>query len=729
MFTKRIAKSALIYGFDSFNHVNHSLKPTGLFGYKGLDQPDGLLKAAEACVKQAIAITTDICNAQTQAELEKTVKRIDTISDVLCTVLDCSELIQNVHSDEEFAKAAGDVSTLLNSFLNQLNTHQGLYSSLKQVAEHPVIARKLSEQELAVAKLLLQDFEKSGVHMPLGERNQFIQINDSIRKLGIEFSAVSHPADSQIVLNNVNNPLEGVPSQLLEYLEKTRKDGPKISIPSDTGITNLILKTAKKEETRRQIFMGMNSASDGQVGKLEELLKERAALAKLLNKKSYGHMYLEDKMAGSPENVDAFLQSLSHSNMPNAQNDYNQLLSLKQKDLGMDTTINAWDKLYYSQKLIPSSKGIPTQSLAEYYSVGTVFQGLSDIFEAIYGLRFELEIISPGETWHDEVRKINVVHESEGKIGTIYCDLFERGKDEPPKYVNAAHFTVRCSRRIDNDEPIVKEQNWRMNNPKSEKTVKVDNVSRCYQLPIVALVTNFPRVHKNSPCFLNLNDIETLFHEMGHAMHCNELLTKAMLAQTDYQHISGTRVVMDFVEVPSILMEYFAKMPQLLHDIGRHYQTGEKPPRSLVELHLSFQNIGNGLETQNQIQLAMLDQAYHSTMVKEPSFNSSEILYSISKHMNPIPMSAPSKWQVQFSHLFSYGSIYYTYLWSRRWASRIFTKHFAQKSRNDWRDGGEQLRHEVLGVGGGRDPFVGLKAVGVVNEGEKEGIYIDDRLL
>ncbi|KAJ3259578.1 Mitochondrial intermediate peptidase [Boothiomyces macroporosus] len=706
MFTKRIAKSALIYGFDSFNHVNHSLKPTGLFGYKGLDKPDGLLKAAEACVKQAIAITTDICNAHTQVEIEKTVKRIDTISDVLCTVLDCSELIQNVHSDEEFAKVAGDVSNLLNSFLNQLNTHQGLYSALKQVVEHPVVCNRLSKQEYAVAKLLLQDFEKSGVHMPQSERNQFIEINDSIRKLGLEFSAVSHPADSQIILKNQNNPLEGVPPQLLLYLEN-RKDGSKLSIPADTGITNLILKTAKKEETRKAIFMGMNSASNDQVNKLEELLKERARLAQLLNKESYGHMYLVDKMAGSPAN------------------DFNQLHRLKQEDMGKDAVVNAWDKLYYSQRLIPQAKTSPSHSLSEFYSVGTVFQGLSDIFEAIYGLKFELEVTSPGETWHDQVRKINVVHETEGKIGTIYCDLFERGKDEPPKYVNAAHFTVRCSRRIDDDEFIVKEQNWRMKNPKSEKTVRTKEGTKCHQLPIVALVTNFPRAHRNSPCFLNLNDIETLFHEMGHAMHCNSLLILAMLAQTDYQHISGTRVVMDFVEVPSILMEYFARMPELLHDIGRHHQTGERPPKSLIDLHLSYQNIGNGLETQNQIQLAMLDQIYHSAVVKDPHFDSSAALYNLSKEMNPIPMPPPSKWQVQFSHLFSYGSIYYTYLWSRRWASRIFTKHFANQPRSDWRKGGEQLRHEVLGVGGGRDPFIGLEAVGVVKEGEREGIYED----
>jgi intermediate peptidase len=188
-----------------------------------------------------------------------------------------------------------------------------------------------------------------------------------------------------------------------------------------------------------------------------------------------------------------------------------------------------------------------------------------------------------------------------------------------------------------------------------------------------------------------------------------------MLSQTDFQHISGTRVAMDFVEVPSILMEYFSKLPSMLQAMGTHYKTGEAIPPSLIEEKQSKQQILKYLETQNQIQMALLDQIYHSESVLDPKFDSSQALYELSTSMNPIPMRSPTRSQVQFSHLFTYGASYYSYLWSRRWASRIYRQHFANKAPIDWRAGGNLLRHEVLGCGGGRDPWIGLERMGVIN--------------
>jgi intermediate peptidase len=208
---------------------------------------------------------------------------------------------------------------------------------------------------------------------------------------------------------------------------------------------------------------------------------------------------------------------------------------------------------------------------------------------------------------------------------------------------------------------------------------------------------------------------------MKWAMLC--IVTKinvAMFSQTDYQHISGTRVAMDFVEVPSILMEYFSKMPSVLQDIGKHYKTGERIPPTLIESRQSNQEILEGLETQNQIQMAMLDQEYHSEIVLEPNFDSSAVLYQLSQRMNPIPMKYPTRSQVQFSHLFTYGASYYSYLWSRRWASRIYRQHFQGKSRQEWRLGGHLLRHEVLGFGGGRDPWIGLERMGVAHQNDQK---------
>jgi intermediate peptidase len=425
------------------------------------------------------------------------------------------------------------------------------------------------------------------------------------------------------------------------------------------------------------------------------------------------------------ENVTLFLNSLSAANYPLAEKEFKSLLEIKRnifKQKNVD--FEAWDRYYYSQFIEPQfnqkawiNNPRASSGISSYFSVGTVFAGLSNIFQSLYGVRFEIEDVLPGEVWHPNVRKLAVVHETEGIIGTIYCDLFQREPESTRKYDNAAHFTVRCCRRIDNDEVSAAKENWRMHNDKHERIVIDKNGDqKTYQLPIVVLVTSFKFPSNDGPCLLDTADIETLFHEMGHAMH-------SMLSQTDFQHISGTRVAMDFVEVPSILMEYFAKSPKILSNLGVHYKTLERIPIELIEARQERQNYLNALENQNQFQMAMLDQAYHSDLANNDNFNTSEIMYALSSKVNPLPIPRPSKWQVQFSHLFTYGASYYSYAWSRRWASRIFRKHFEHKRQEEWRIGGEILRHEVLGCGGGRDPWIGLEKIGVINDEEQKSFY------
>jgi intermediate peptidase len=297
-------KSSLVYAFDKVNHTNKSIKHTGLFGYQGLNSPKGLEDAATECVEQARALVEKVVNASTAEEIRKTVKRVDTISDILCSVLDAAELIRHVHPHQEFVEAANKTSTMLHSYLNQLNTNRGLYQSLKRVFETPTIAKDLNWQERKVAQLLLQDFEKSGVHMPLETRQKFIEMNDSILQLGQEFAMNSYPSQELVTIKNPKFELRGVPSRLVDALMSASRSSSHVNIPSYSEIASLVLRTAESEETRKRLFLAMNSGSNEQVNLLEKLLKKRGELAVLLNQKSYGHLYLTDKMASSPGMMD-----------------------------------------------------------------------------------------------------------------------------------------------------------------------------------------------------------------------------------------------------------------------------------------------------------------------------------------------------------------------------------------------------------------------------------------
>ncbi|KAI9208613.1 uncharacterized protein BJ171DRAFT_419564 [Polychytrium aggregatum] len=712
---------------------------TGLFGYDLLSHPSGFVEAAEASIAAAVHLVDLVCSVRTEAEMVKTVQRLDRLSDVLCAVIDCAELVRNVHPDPRVVESANHAHAILANFLNQLNTHQGLYRSLKRVVETPSVFNQLSREEQRVATLLIVDFEKSGISMDDGIRQKFVELNDQILQLGQDFIMDSAPSQKTITLDASSKAVEGIPKRILDTAARSRFSKT-FSINTQSSSAYTILKSAQSEETRKKVYMALNSGSRRQIDRLEALLKTRAKLAQFLGKKSYAEMFLVDKMAGTPANVLSFLESLTEQHKHKAQHDIAKLQKLKAVHTGQtNPVINAWDRIFYSQFIAPvaatakpggepfhpTAQHVSNDTLAPYFSVGRTFEGLSSVFQALYGVSLQPVAPKPGEAWHKDVRKLDVIHERDGKIGTIYCDLFARESGAARKYESAAHFTVRCSRLTSNDESCRHAGRAVMQNRAAERefsrTVELPSGATetrtfKYQLPIVVLVTSFSRPSNNVPSLLSLGEVETLFHELGHAMH-------SMLGRTDFQHIAGTRCSIDFVEVPSIFMEYLARDPRVLQKFAFHYKTGEPLPLGLLESYQLNQSALESLEVHQQLWMAILDQLYHSTGVLDPGFSTTKILQELTDRIHVIPFTPGTAWQVQFSHLFSYGASYYSYLWCRLWASRIWNTHFEGKEvfGPEWRQNGELIRRELLQWGGGRDPWVGLENMGIVKAGEREG--------
>lgn len=370
--------------------------------------------------------------------------------------------------------------------------------------------------------------------------------------------------------------------------------------------------------------------------------------------------------------------------------------------------IQAWDRDYYC----PPEPPAPPVSLPPL-TLGTVFMGLSRLFRNLYGISLRLSDVAPGETWHSDVRKLEVVDEQSGVIGWIYADLFAR-KGKPS---GAAHYTVRCSRRTDDDDAERDLESVQIENTRKMVQLsdafeathrrRIPGSESVFQLPVVVLLCEFtrPTIGKG-PTILAWHEVLTLFHEMGHAMHCEYLagpwtltdltICSAMIGRTDYQNVSGTRCATDFVELPSILMEHFLNSPTVLSlfDIngnvpvnqGNHH---EDPCRSI--------------DTHTQILLAALDQIYHSHLALSPTFDTTTALANLYEGKGLIPYVPGTSWQTQFGHLFGYGATYYSYLFDRAIASRVWRKLFARDPLH--RATGEKYKNEILRFGGGRDPW------------------------
>ncbi|KAI8806896.1 hypothetical protein BJ742DRAFT_814746 [Cladochytrium replicatum] len=758
--------------FDSPTHWHNTrmsrpsaVRPTGLFGYNDLVSPKALYTAAQIRLRQAQALVDAIIDEKSNSteEIRRTVKRLDVLSDWLCSVVDMCELLRSVHPDPYYMLAATEILGDLTNYLNQLNTHRGLFLALRRVVDTPQVLASLDPEERRVAELLLIDFEKSGIHMPENSRKRFVDLYDRILRLGHQFSHMSHPGVDHVRFADPERTLVGVPRILMNRFTAGKEVAEVATTWEDASI---VLRYCRVEESRRKMFEGMYSALPDQVLKLEELLKTRAKLAELLGAESYANLILSDQMVKSPASVQSFLESLAAQHRPRALEEIRQLEQLKLiLSPGSSPTIHGWDRLFYSQFLAQSHAAPashPQENITAYLSVGTVFQGLSLLFQSLYGISLQPPPGGqrPGEVWNSEVRRLDVVHEKKGVLGVIYCDLFKReeetegGKSEAP-----AHFTIRCSRRLDDDEtdPVIVNAkvkgnahglSWSGAQPVlSGSGLEVVEDGKRYQMPVVVLVMGLRRPVDGSPTLLTVTEVETIFHEMGHAMH-------SMLARTQFQHIAGTRVSTDFVEVPSILHEQFYLVVQHAgrSSIGSPHAGGEPHPGAQEKDESHGVRGQNAIETQAQLQMALLDQLYHSpallesspehnsnwlgsliqsgtsntTAQPETTFKTTAMLQQLQNRVNVIPYAEGTHWQVQFGHLVGYGATYYSYFWARKWAGRVWRQLFMKPGGGGtdlmrWRDGGELVKDELLKWGGGRDPWIGLERMNVVKEGEREG--------
>lgn len=708
--------------------------PSGLFNQPALKTPADFPALAHRTTLRAKVLVERLCRpAPAPESLEQAeraflamVKNLDRLSDLLCGVIDLAELVRNVHPDPEWVEGANAAYEQLCEYMNELNTHVGLYHGLKTLHAMLPVSTPTKSPALfaayAVATPFLRDFEKSGIHLPPAQRAEFVSLSTSIIQLGRRFLQNASDPDAREPVCLDRSELEeafgaamtrrllsdDVPSsQAQVWIDPTSYEG------------RVLARHHPSASVRRALFVAANAAPASHVETLDELLTARARLARLVGRESWADVALEDKMAQTPEAVRGFLAALERHNRPRAQQDLEILRRAKAAHLAQTGTgggrgqedarvIEGWDRDFYTDLASAAASTSPLPDISPFFSVGAVFAGLSRFFTALYGIRFEVEDVRDGEVWAPGVRKLRVIDEDEGRIGTIYCDLQAREGKAP----GAAHYTVRCSRRVDDDDAEGDFATYGATTalidgvqvPRSEleTLLVVDPVewkgrSGTHQEPVVVLVCAFgSSASKGAPACLQWHEVETLHHEMGHAIH-------SMIGRNEYHNVAGTRCATDFVEFPSVLMEHFVASPAVIALTAKHYKTGHALPESVFSSLLSERSRFSALETSSQIMMAALDQEYHAASVANSGFDSTATLADIQKRYHVIPYAKGTAWQTQFGHLFGYGATYYSYLFDRAIAAHVFASKFSENPLS--RERGEELKQGVLRWGGGKDPW------------------------
>ncbi|KAJ1961318.1 Mitochondrial intermediate peptidase [Dipsacomyces acuminosporus] len=613
-------------------------------------------------------------------------------------------------------------------YMNGLNTHVGLYRKLVEIMEDPAISKALSPVEHEVALSFRRDFERSGIHLNKSAHAQFVQLSSDIQDLSREFfRCQSLNPEKDSVVSVPFEHLRALPSQVtMSILQssrtyKNKDDTTMVDMLPDDYIAHSILRDCVHEHTREAVYRGWQRGSSKTVNALEGVLERRLALSHTVGYASFGDMTLDDKMARSPSHVDEFLRGLAKQAQPRWDAVAESLHMAKANSLGssmpkQQTKLFPWDREHFVGRQQMDSGALP--SLTHYFSLGRVVLGLSRVFKSLYGVELRAATPQPGEIWHPEVRKLEVVDENGQLLGVVYCDVFSRSSKA---HVGAAHFTARCARRVDDDVGISL-----ANNSHPSQTV-VERDGKRYQLPVVVLICDFPAPVEGQPPLLTWNNVETIFHEMGHAMH-------SMLGQNGFHNVAGTRCAVDFVELPSILMEHFARSPRVLSLFASHHKTGAPLPHELVHKHAEQRRRYAALDLHAQLFMSALDQRYHSSNLDpdgavSPGWSTRSLA---SLHSDPMlnSGSGPSsslfayvkntRWQSRFTHLIGYGASYYAYLLDRVLAAQIWDRVFegdhpfpaSNGAANPLsREAGERFKNEVLKWGGARDPWRCIAAV------------------
>ncbi|GFZ15219.1 zincin-like metalloproteases family protein [Actinidia rufa] len=489
----------------------------------------------------------------------------------------------------------------------------------------------LSKEAQRAAHSLRVDFEKGGIHLSADKLDRVNQLNIDICQLCREFNEniITDPGYVDIypasripkLLHHLVEPIyrstsnaSREPSNLRENM---REKG--FRIVTEPSTLSSVLQWASDSEVRKMVYIQGNSVPSGNIGVLDKLIAARHEISQIMGYKSYAEFSVHPNMASSPEIVKSFLLEMSEMVRPKADKEFKKIWDFKREKSGqINSDLEPWDEAYFTGLMKSSAYSLDSLVVASFFPLPQCIEGLRVLVESLFGVKFHSIPLAPGEAWHPDVLKMSLYHHEEGDLGYLYLDLNSRAG----KYPGCAHFAIKGGRRISETE---------------------------YQLPVVALVCNFSGSRCSGTARLNHWEVETLFHEFGHALH-------SLLSRTDYQHFSGTRVVLDFAETPSNLFEYYAWDYRVLKRFARHYSTGEVIPEKLVESIQGAKKMFAATELQRQVLYALMDQTLFGEQPSSP-IDTISVVGDLKRRHTSWKHADGTHWHTRFSHLGNYGAV------------------------------------------------------------------------
>ena len=612
--------------------------------------------------KLEIDAITDNSNEPT---FENTTVALDFSGEKLNRITSIFFNLNSAETNDEIQKIAQEVSPLLSEFGNDITLNTALFARVKAVFNVKETLDLSAEQTMLLDKQY-KSFARNGANLNEEDKSKLREIDAKLSTLSLKFGENVLAETNAFELHITNeNDLAGLPESEKEAAKSKDKEGWVFTLDYPSYIPFLTYIDNRELRKKMAIAAGKKGFQDNSFnneGVVLEIVNLRHQRANLLSYKTHAHFVLEERMAETPENVIAFSNNLLEKAKPAAIKEFNNLEAYAKKLDGIDQ-LQKWDGAYYSEKLKKELFDLDQEILKPYFKLENVIGGVFEIANSLFDLQFEE--VSNIDKYHEDVKTYNVTDTKGNFIAVFYADFHPRkGKR------NGAWMTSYKSQQIKND---------------------------INERPHVSIVCNFTKPTETKPSLLTFNEVTTLFHEFGHALH-------GMLANTTYNSLSGTSVSWDFVELPSQVLENWCFEKEALELFAKHYETGEVIPMNYVEKIKESASFHEGMQTLRQLSFGLLDMQWHG---QDPTEISSVKDFENGAFADTklYPDVAENVMSTAFSHIFQggYSAGYYSYKWAEVLDADAFEYFLEEGIFN--KEVATKFKENVLSKGGTEKPM------------------------
>jgi len=642
------------------------------------------LPAIQAGIEEQRAEIKQIVENKQKPTFQNTILAFEKSGQLLDRVKNIFFCITEANKTPEIEAAEKAAIPLLTDFENEINFNQKFFERVKYVYDHE--RNSLKGEDKVLLEEIYKNFVRSGALLPKDKMARMKEINTKLAQLQQDFGNMLPKASvaSTVWVNDVKELAglsEGAIAQCKKDAESRGGKAPYCIVITNTT-QQPILANLENRRLRERVYNASIHRTDG-TGEyntfpvIVEITKLRAEKAQLMSYKNYASYALANVMAKNTDNVYAFLNQLIKEYQPKAVAETKDIEAYARKTQGPNFNLQPYDRFYYSAKMKKEHFNFADDEVKPYFNIDSVL--INGIFYAankVYGLTFKERKDIP--TYHPDMKVFDVIDNNGKQLALFYCDYFRRPTKRGGAWMSA----------------FAKQSRMRQ------------------QIPLIYNVCNYAKAPEGQPTLLTWDEVSTMFHEFGHALH-------GMLSNCYYNTLSGTSVARDFVEMPSQFNESFASIPEVFNHYARHYKTNQPMPADLCERMLKSINYQAAYALGENLGATCVDMAWHMLDTKSiPAANEAKNFeVKALKEVGLLDSQIPPRYSTSyFNHVWGggYAAGYYSYLWSEVLAVNIsdyFAKHGALT-----RKVGDDFRNKVLSRGNTKDlmeifsDFTGLKA-------------------